>query len=141
MAVRGPFPSRGLLKTEHTLDVHIRLADSVFAASCSNWYHDKLGRNVANWPRHAQRTGGSHYFPKGIKFITIAGSKWGCLNTITRLAGQISKTSLACRASPRGDIMTADPSSLSLLGTISSIRQMLAVMGIVSVALRQDSLL
>lgn len=50
------------------------LAETVFAAGCSNWYINSAGRNSAAWPGLAATFWKATFFPKWNDFVTTGGS-------------------------------------------------------------------
>jgi hypothetical protein len=50
------------------------LADTVFAAGCSNWYINTAGRNSATWPGLASSFWVATFFPKWKAFSMSGGS-------------------------------------------------------------------
>ncbi|KAL7953716.1 hypothetical protein V8C34DRAFT_296294 [Trichoderma compactum] len=50
------------------------LADTVFAAGCSNWYINTAGRNSATWPGLASSFWAATFFPKWKAFSMSGGS-------------------------------------------------------------------
>jgi hypothetical protein len=64
--------------------IHQRLAGSVFAAGCSNWYINEFGRNSASWPGYCRTYWLSTALPQGSKFLMSGGSKMGPIYRFTR---------------------------------------------------------
>lgn len=52
------------------------LAETVFAAGCSNWYINSAGRNSAAWPGLAATFWKATAFPKWKDFVMDGGSNW-----------------------------------------------------------------
>ncbi|KAK7743956.1 hypothetical protein SLS62_010418 [Diatrype stigma] len=65
--------------------IHRQLADTVFAADCSNWYIGNYGRNAASWPGKARSFWWRTYFPDRSAFIYTGTSVWWPLNAARRL--------------------------------------------------------
>ncbi|KAH8685065.1 hypothetical protein BGZ61DRAFT_356065 [Ilyonectria robusta] len=55
------------------------LAETVFAAGCSNWYINSAGRNSAAWPGLAATFWRATAFPKWKDFVMNGGSNWWLL--------------------------------------------------------------
>ncbi|RNJ59140.1 hypothetical protein D7B24_003233 [Verticillium nonalfalfae] len=55
-------------------DLDIVLAETVFAAGCSNWYINSAGRNSAAWPGLAATFWKATYFPRWTDFSMKGGS-------------------------------------------------------------------
>jgi hypothetical protein len=55
-------------------DLDKSLADTVFAAGCSNWYINTAGRNSATWPGLASSFWAATFFPKWKAFAMTGGS-------------------------------------------------------------------
>ena len=69
-----------------TNSVHKKLADTVFAGDCSNWYIGEFGRNAASWPGLARSFWWKTYFPDWSAFNVVGGSISWPVNSIKRNA-------------------------------------------------------
>jgi hypothetical protein len=67
-----------------TNSVHKKLADTVFAGDCSNWYIGEFGRNAASWPGLARSFWWKTYFPDWSAFNLVGGSRWWRLHMLKR---------------------------------------------------------
>ncbi|KAH7127307.1 hypothetical protein EDB81DRAFT_846220 [Dactylonectria macrodidyma] len=66
------------------------LAQTVFAAGCSNWYINKAGRNSAAWPGLAVTFWRATLFPTWNDFVFSGGSNWWLLRKLWRNVTTIS---------------------------------------------------
>lgn len=65
-------------------DLDAELAQTVFAAGCSNWYINQAGRNSAAWPGLAVTFWHATRFPKWADFSCKGGSSFWVLRRIRR---------------------------------------------------------
>jgi hypothetical protein len=66
------------------------LAETVFAAGCSNWYINSAGRNSAAWPGLAATFWRATFFPKWREFNWTGGSRLWVLNMVWRNVASLS---------------------------------------------------
>ncbi|KAM5352841.1 hypothetical protein ACJ41O_005563 [Fusarium nematophilum] len=71
-------------------DLDAVLAETVFAAGCSNWYINQAGRNSAAWPGLAVTFWHATRFPKWADFTFTGGSSLWVLRKMRRGLGSVS---------------------------------------------------